>query len=124
MKADYCESATDYGGFRAPRTDEVKDASREKPHEREISEVEGLCKNCVHRDNCMYLKNCSGPILHCELHETQTDEPVKRIPRRHEAPGEKTASGPYKGLCTNCENRETCCLPGKREGVWHCEEYR
>jgi hypothetical protein len=29
----------------------------------------------------------------------------------------------YKGLCINCENRETCNLQVPESGVWHCEEY-
>ena len=28
-----------------------------------------------------------------------------------------------KGLCVNCENRDTCTLPKAEGGVWHCEEY-
>ena len=36
-----------------------------------------------------------------------------------------TAAGhQVKGLCENCENRETCLLPKAEGGIWHCEEYR
>jgi hypothetical protein len=28
-----------------------------------------------------------------------------------------------KGLCLNCENRETCQYPISDGGVWHCDEY-
>ena len=40
--------------------------------------------------------------------------------------GEPSANSPdakYKGLCVNCEHRETCTLPKPKSGVWHCEEY-
>ena len=30
----------------------------------------------------------------------------------------------YKGLCINCDNRNTCKLIQPNGGVWHCEEYR
>jgi len=40
----------------------------------------------------------------------------------HEA---QVSSGPFTGLCCDCENREGCCLTRASEGgVWHCEEYR
>ncbi len=30
----------------------------------------------------------------------------------------------HKGLCMNCDERETCMLPRPESGVWHCEEYK
>ena len=29
----------------------------------------------------------------------------------------------FRGLCSNCANRQTCLLPKSEGGVWHCEEY-
>jgi hypothetical protein len=29
----------------------------------------------------------------------------------------------YKGLCANCEKRQTCTLQRPEGGVWHCDEY-
>jgi hypothetical protein len=29
----------------------------------------------------------------------------------------------FKGLCSNCENRNTCVNSRMEGGVWHCEEY-
>lgn len=29
----------------------------------------------------------------------------------------------YKGLCKNCEKRETCTIPKPKGGVWRCKEY-
>ena len=28
------------------------------------------------------------------------------------------------GLCSNCDELETCTFPDARQGVLHCEEYR
>ena len=41
--------------------------------------------------------------------------------RNSELPPPITSS--LKGLCINCENRETCILPKPAGGVWQCEEY-
>lgn len=30
----------------------------------------------------------------------------------------------YRGLCVNCDVRETCTLPRPEGGVWYCEEYQ
>ncbi len=30
----------------------------------------------------------------------------------------------YRGLCMNCDLRETCALPRPESGVWFCEEYQ
>jgi len=27
------------------------------------------------------------------------------------------------GLCMNCAKANSCHLPGRKVGVWHCEEY-
>ncbi len=32
--------------------------------------------------------------------------------------------GELKGLCANCEIRDTCTFPKAEGGIWHCEEYR
>jgi len=29
----------------------------------------------------------------------------------------------YKGLCTNCEKRETCTIPQPDSGIWRCKDY-
>jgi hypothetical protein len=43
----------------------------------------------------------------------------------------QTWSGPiervynkYTGLCSTCENSETCTFQKPEGGVWHCEEYK
>lgn len=30
----------------------------------------------------------------------------------------------HRGLCVNCDVRETCTLPRPEGGVWYCEEYQ
>jgi len=41
-----------------------------------------------------------------------------------DAVGKEAEPEVYKGLCVNCENRETCRLAKSEGGIWHCEEYR
>ena len=44
----------------------------------------------------------------------------RRAPVRFEAPEDEDA---YKGLCINCDHRETCSYRVPGRPVWHCEEY-
>ena len=79
----------------------------------------GLCENCMHLKNCMYCKRAMGAIWHCELHEENTVE-VSFLQTQN---ANKTEIKQYQGLCANCDHRESCCLPAKKTGALHCEEY-
>lgn len=52
-------------------------------------------------------------IIQCELYESPEEG-------QNQAPQEPIA---LKGLCMTCYKAETCHLPDKQFGVWHCEEY-
>ena len=80
----------------------------------------GLCENCLHLENCMYCKRSAGAVLHCELHE----ESPREIPFMQTHIENKAEVKQYQGLCANCDHREGCCLPAKKTGALHCEEYR
>lgn len=82
-----------------------------------------LCSICAGASTCTYPKNSGKPVLFCaEFKEypsltRKIDTGTKAVKRSN-----KYTKG-YKGLCVNCENRETCVFPKPEGGVWHCEEY-
>ena len=81
----------------------------------------GLCATCAHSPTCLYLKQATRPITQCE--EFRVFSPQQQGDEKAEAPSVPESSGD-KGLCVNCENRDTCTLPRPEGGVWHCEEYK
>lgn len=83
--------------------------------------VKGLCATCIHKEDCIFCKQASAPILHCE--EFDGLEPVVKVLKVKGEASEELNSE-LKGLCKNCANRETCTFPKPKSGVWHCEEYR
>lgn len=103
----------------------------------EISNHNDLCLTCENGKSCTYPKSQGRPICYCEEHEewkgleggvslSLLKQPLA-LSRNPEATGDLTTdtSGVegIKGLCVNCENRETCVFPKPLGGVWHCEEY-
>jgi hypothetical protein len=77
-------------------------------------ELQGLCTNCAQFEKCPYRKNTRKIIIQCELYELVDEE---------KASGHQETNR-LKGLCVNCCYANTCCLPEKQFGVWHCEEYK
>ena len=95
------------------------------------NEKSGLCQTCRYAPNCAFPTGPGAPVLQCEEFEAEGAPPVKKESRAvvSAAPGADAAppmngSGKYKGLCTNCEDRDSCTFPKAEKGVWHCEEYR
>jgi len=82
----------------------------------------GLCSTCKHSENCVYPRPKSKPIMFCEEFDVEEGKTMTFIPPKKEAA--KTEDCNLKGLCRNCEHRETCTLPKAECGVWHCEEYK
>jgi hypothetical protein len=84
-----------------------------------------LCWACNHGPRCMNRGTADKPVFYCE--EFDTYVPVSRVSfekaSRITSDG-KGGSDKYKGLCLNCEDRETCTIRDLEGGVWHCEEYR
>jgi len=83
-----------------------------------------LCSTCRHDSACGSRSTPERPILFCELFEVLV--PVW-TPPAIAAPLAGAASEQggveHKGLCMNCENRESCTTSQSQGGVWHCEEY-
>jgi hypothetical protein len=50
-----------------------------------------------------------------------TDPPASAEPRPSSNNGDRSTK--FLGLCSNCDNRETCTYPKPEGGVWRCEEY-
>ena len=87
-----------------------------------------VCLACKFDPDCIY-EAASGRVnLQCEQFEMGFLESPARAPSIHERPfrsavhpnGESSA---YPGLCSNCDNRETCIYPKPEGGIWRCEEY-
>jgi hypothetical protein len=87
----------------------------------------GLCATCRNAPTCMYLRNASEPILHCEeFEESPLDtgkQPMEAKMSLVNFPEDPQEKPKYFGLCANCKHRETCKFPKPPGGVWHCEEY-
>ena len=84
-----------------------------------------LCCACNHGSRCMNRGSAKKPVFYCEEYDAYV--PVSRVSlqsaSRINSDG-KGASGRIKGLCSNCENLDTCTMRDPEGGVWHCEEYR
>jgi len=98
-----------------------------KPAKREVQVVkpEGLCSTCNHARNCSYIRNSSQPVIFCEEFDSFTP-PIVEVAVEQPAPTieDMKTWDEYKGLCVNCDLRETCAIRKPETGIWHCEEYR
>ena len=90
------------------------------------AEHQGLCINCKHKGTCMFLRDAEGPVLFCETHEVESayNPKIMHTPSENIKVNKSVkTSETYKGLCSNCSNRETCMIQKPEGGIWHCEEY-
>jgi hypothetical protein len=76
------------------------------------SELRNLCSSCSLADSCVYHHASTKAIIQCELFELDPDE---RIDHVRDLPA---------GLCANCDHASYCKLPGRKDGVWRCNEFR
>ncbi len=87
----------------------------------------GLCVNCKHSPVCMHRKVAHQPVLHCEEYELSRTK-RSALPKGPDclttASSSTSKATRLKGLCMNCEHRDTCTFPKPEGGVWRCEEYR
>jgi hypothetical protein len=75
-------------------------------------ELKGLCTNCALSSDCIYRMATNKVIVQCELYQLgEEDTNASKL------------ISIQRGLCMNCVKVDTCQLPGKNEGIWHCEEY-
>jgi hypothetical protein len=99
------------------------------PDVAEMKQV-GLCSTCNNAAFCVYRAKRGFDATYCDMFD------VYGVPTKGNGHGEsdtfialtemkakQLARTKYKGLCSNCENIDTCTLPKPEEGVWHCEEY-
>ncbi len=92
----------------------------------------GLCSNCKHAATCTYPRDPARPALQCDEYEcsepaggarASQQKPAASSPEPHLTARPREPHRPL-GLCSNCDNRETCVLPKPEGGVWRCEEYQ
>jgi hypothetical protein len=104
--------------------------SKEVGHISKKEKYRGLCSTCKNAPMCMYRRGSKQPVLQCEEFEGYAPLSVRTTGRNISPASLENGSsiqgkdsGKYKGLCRNCENRETCTYPKPEGGVWHCNEY-
>jgi hypothetical protein len=91
-----------------------------------VSEVAsaGLCVTCANADTCVYRKARGKDAQYCEMFDSSNGgsgaRAVTFVAPVEPQVREQTA---LRGLCVNCEHRDSCTLPRAEGGVWHCEEY-
>jgi hypothetical protein len=92
----------------------------------------GVCAACKYDPDCIWARNSDRPVLQCEQFElgvaspppttARANSPAKGLEGARSAEREEAHN--YPGLCSNCDNRETCIYPRPEGGIWHCDEYR
>jgi hypothetical protein len=88
----------------------------------ETVKATGICTTCRHSATCLFLTAARHPVWHCDEFDGESSEVTNMAvaqPRLIQATGQ-----PVSGLCSTCEDRETCTLRGTRSVVQTCEEYR
>ncbi len=99
----------------------------------------GLCSTCEGRATCTYPHYGDRPTLFCEEFDGLAanlaadaasagrfswggEGRVSVVAQEHRVEVKRRPS-PYKGLCSTCDNQETCAFTKPPGGVWHCEEF-
>jgi len=100
----------------------------------ETPQYGGLCSTCKNVSTCTYPRDPERPIFYCCEHEGYEEcegsvslallRTGKVFSDQPESMVVNVDSTSFKGLCRNCQNRDTCTFPKPEGGVWHCEEYR
>ncbi len=90
----------------------------------------GKCANCVRMELCTSRANWMGPIRECEDFEDRRVVSPGLVVSLQSYPkdtstvlAEPDESEIYKGICINCDHRETCGFRIPGQAVWYCEEY-
>ncbi len=95
-------------------------------------EYKGLCLNCDNASNCTFPRYPEKPVLQCEEYVCSPTRMEKNVAKERYLPTDSEVKsitdeeklGKYRGLCVNCDMRETCTYPKGEGGVWHCENYQ
>lgn len=94
-----------------------------------VAEYNDLCVTCNYAATCVRRKHHGKPVWYCEEFDDYQPPAEKSAKTSaitdlaEESEMAEDTSPRFKGLCCNCENRETCVIPKSEGGVWHCEEY-
>jgi hypothetical protein len=98
--------------------------------EERIAEQEyyGLCTTCNYAGECVGATNSTNPVIYCEEFDNTVEQkadaaPTLPKPENHMTKAMDLAANAVKGLCVNCEHRDTCQFPVPESGIWYCEEY-
>ncbi|RJP75804.1 MAG: hypothetical protein C4524_11430 [Candidatus Zixiibacteriota bacterium] len=89
---------------------------------------QGLCTTCVASATCTFPRPAGKPVIFCEefdgyLRNGHVENPDVNAILAH-VNVKPAPQATLKGLCANCELRDTCTFPKAEGGIWHCEEYR
>ena len=86
-----------------------------------------LCGTCRHAEGCVLKGSGGTPIYECNEFESARSMEFASEPSDEASDGgggRAQAADSAKGLCVNCESRDTCMFADMVYGVWHCEEYK
>ena len=101
--------------------------------------VIGLCSTCNNILSCFFRKRHGQPVWYCEQFDNSDYTVENRIDYSNALTKDIEDSfhvneesfgvnakeaNQFEGLCSNCENRESCSLPKRDSGAWYCEEYQ
>jgi hypothetical protein len=90
---------------------------------------QGICETCTHAAYCMFAKDGTQPVWHCEEFESpraaaDNGRPAALALAEEEAEPEEADFGGLSGLCAFCTERGSCVCRTPGTVVQHCEEYR
>lgn len=75
-----------------------------------VRELRGLCASCAHAEGCLYFNTSLKIVIQCDMF----DDVQNAEPHAHEV----------QGLCRTCDHSPSCKLPGRKHGVWRCNEFQ
>jgi hypothetical protein len=88
-----------------------------------IVEHKDLCTTCNNPPECDSTRSGRRPVYFCEQFDDYTPPKPARKSTKSGNQTEGIPNGKYKGICINCDHRETCANSCTEGGIWHCEEY-
>jgi hypothetical protein len=91
----------------------------------ETIEYQGICPSCENLPICSFIHSSRKPVTFCEEFAINGTPKMANTSKKQEAVTVGRAPlGRYNGLCTTCENYNSCVFPKDEAGIWRCEEYR
>lgn len=80
--------------------------------------IKSICNNCLHAFGCSHKNGTSQIVNLCEEHESDSFTAI------HKRIDESVSQLTFKGLCSNCDNQNSCTLKNKGNIIFSCEEYK